>query len=326
MKRVILSFFLSAVVGGAVNAEAFRANVAAKLDISADKPEGSTVALSFVDAVVIAIEGDRRFLRGVELDLRVPQPYLKHRGSLAVAFYAPLSPIPTIGVVDVNAERIGFELLPAKLQVIYDIPVRKNHGLKTTPYVSVPTGIVLPGAFPILFRITPVIKGLPDELENIHFQLTAKPLFSDEGAIRVSYKYPEKLKDRPLTLLIDDAVVPETSKELVLSIGEHNLTIVSDHYRNESRRFAVERAKILEIPIELQDPTPIMTIEAPGNATVYLNGAVIADPRKPFPVEPGEHEVRFVIGDYAVVKPVSVSRGRNYRISLSIDVIVTESE
>jgi hypothetical protein len=108
----------------------------------------------------------------------------------------------------------------------------------------------------------PVIKGLPEELESLQFQLFAKPILSDEGALRVAFKYPEKLKDKPFTLLVDDAVVEDHGKDLLLKQGEHVLTVISDHYRNENRRFVVERAKILDLPIELQDPTPMIVIEA----------------------------------------------------------------
>lgn len=326
MKRILYSLYFTALLAGALDAETFRTTVAGKVELSVDKAEGASAILSFVDALVVSLEGDKRFLRGIELDIRVPPAYLKYRGSLAAAFYAPLSAAPHAGVADLDAERVGFEVLPAKLQVVYHIPLRRNHGLKTTPYVTVATGTIAPSSFPLLFRITPVIKGLPEEMESLRFQVTAKPILADEGAVRVALKYPEKLKDKPLVLLVDDAVVAEPTKELVLSAGEHALTVLSDHYRNENRRFAVERGRVVELAVELQDPTPIMTLEAPENAAVFVNGVPVADPRKPFALEPGEHEIKFVIGDYAVVRPVSVLRGRNYRVSLSVDVTVTESD
>lgn len=326
MKHVLYSLFLAVLTTSALEGEPFRTSATSKLELSVDNPDGGSAVLSFSDALVVSLEGDKRFLRGIELDIRVPQAYLKYRGSLAAAFYAPIKTNPHAGIVDVEGERVGFEVLPAKLQVVYDIPVRKNHGFRTTPYVAVPTGVILPSSFPLLFRIMPVVKGLPEEMEAFRFSVTAKPVVADEGAIRVTVKYPEKLKDKPYTLLIDDAVVGDLSKEMVLSAGDHTLTILSDAYRNENRRFVVERGRSSEIPVELQDPTPVMTVEAPENAAVFLDGTAVADPRKPFLLEPGEHEIKFVVGDYAVVKPVTVQRGRTYRVALSVDVTITESE
>lgn len=319
---LIFSLLIAASVGG----ETFRTVVAGKLTVSPDAPQGSTLSLSYIDSALISIEGDRRFLRGIELELRVPQPYLKHRGSLAVSFYAPLKKIPAEGVADLNAERIGFEMLPNKLQTVFHLPVRKNHGLKTTPYVSIPTPVVPASSFPALFRLMPVIKGLSEDFEEMRFQLAARPILAEEGAVRLSLKYPEKLKDKPLTITIDDAAVADPTKELLLSDGEHVLSIASDFYRSENRRFVVERAKSMELSVELKDPTPALSIEAPENAKVFFDGNPVADPRKAFNAEPGEHEVRFVIGDYSVVKPISVSKGRTYKIVLSIDVSIDESE
>ena len=326
MNRFGYALLLTLSIAGSAGAEAFRTIVAGKLAVAADQPEGSTLSLSYVDSVVLEVVGDQRFLRGVELELRVPQVYLKYRGSVAVSLYAPLKTVPADGVADLNAERVGFEPIQNKLQAIYHIPVRRNHGLKVSPYVSMPTGIVPLASFPMLVRFMPVIKGLPEDFETIRFQLSAKPILSDEGALRIALRYPEKLKDRPFTLLIDDAVVDAPGKEMILTEGEHALTLVSDHYRNETRRFVVERAKTTELLLELQDPTPLVTIEAPGNAQVFFDGEAVASPREPFPVEPGEHEVRFVVGDYSVVKPIAVRKGRTYRVSLSIDVTVSESD
>ena len=331
MKRISGATFLMLVISVAAGAENFRTLVAGQIAVSADSASSDpaalpTLGLSYIDSALIALKTDPRFLRGVELELKVPQAYLKYRGSLAIAIYKAIGAVPTVGVADVSAERIGFELIPNKLQAVYQIPARKGHGLKASPYVSIPTGIVPPEAFHLLFRIWPVIKGLPEELEQLRFSLTAKPILTDEGALKLTLRYPEKLKDRNVTLRIDDEVRDPAIKEFMLKEGEHNLVIVSDDYRNESRAFTVERGKILEIALDLKDPTPIVSVEAPENARIYFDGQAVANPLASFPAEAGDHEIRFEVGDYSVVKPVVLLRGRSYRISLSIDVVVTESE
>jgi hypothetical protein len=326
MKRSLCAAILILVLCGAAGAESFRTLVAGQLDVSASVPEGTTLPLSYVDSAVINLGGDDRFLRGVELELRVPQAYLKYRGSLSIVIYAKLDHNPAPGVADLTAQRFGFELMPNKLQAVYRIPVREGHGFKASPYVSIPTGIIPPSSFPLLFRVMPVIKGLPDELETLRFQLSAKPVLSEEGALKITLRYPEKLKDKPLTLRLDDDVVDIPPRELLLKEGEHHIAIVSDDYRNESRRIMIERSKVQELVIDLQDPTPLVTIEAPENAVVLFDGQTVADPRASFPAEPGEHEIRFRVGDYSVVKPVTLRKGRVYRIALSIDVTVSEEE
>jgi hypothetical protein len=172
----------------------------------------------------------------------------------------------------------------------------------------------------------PVMKGLPEELENMKFQLSAKPLVTDKGALRLVLRYPEKLKDRPFTLLIDDDVVADPGREQILTEGEHRASLISEDYRNENRLFVIERGKVQELVIDLKDPTPVISIEAPGNATVYFDDTLIQDPLQPFNAEPGEHMVRFVVGDYSIMKSLTVRKGRTYRVSISIDVDVAESD
>jgi len=307
-------------------AETFRTLVAGKIDLSVDDADGQSLELSYIDSVVVRFKQGSRFIRGVELELKVPQGYLKYRGSLALAFYSDLKDAPEPGVADVSAQRAGFTPLPNKLQTIYQIPIRTDAGLKTSPYVAIPTGVVLPDAFPLLVRLMPVIKGLSEEIEQMRFYLNVKPILSDEGAVRVQFRYPEQLKSRPFTMLIDDAVVANPSEEHLLKEGDHHLAIVSDDYRNESRRFNVQRGKVLELPVELQDPTPLLIFEGPENSTVYFDGQKIVDYSAAIPTEPGEHQVRFQVGDYSIVKPLVIRKGRTYRIALTIDVTVTEKE
>ena len=243
-----------------------------------------------------------------------------------MAIYADLDRRPAAGTADLEGRRIAFEPLPNKLQMVYQIPVRTAHGLRTTPYVSVPAQLTPPSSFPILFRLMPVIKGLTGELETIVFQLTVKPVLSDEGAVKLSTRFPDQLRGRPFTVLIDDVPVENLAEERLLKEGEHHLVVLSSDYRNESRRFVVERAKTLELIIELKDPTPLIIFEAPENARIFLDNAPVLRDRESVPVEPGVHEAKFQIGDYTVIKTLTIERGKTYRVAMAVDINVLESE
>jgi hypothetical protein len=247
-----------------------------------------------------------------------------YQGSLAMLMYAELDHQPSPGTNDLEGRRIAFEPLPNKIKIVYQIPVRRSHGLRTTPYATVPAETTLPASFPVLFRLMPIIKGLSEEIEQMKFTLTARPILSDEGAVRLNFRYPEQLKDKPFTLLIDDNVIQNTAEEQILKEGEHHLVILSDNYRNESRRFVVEKAKRLDIAIDLQDPTPLLIFEAPENALIFLNNTPISREAGPIPVEAGVHEAKFQVGDYTLIKTISVQRGKTYRVALAVDINVEE--
>jgi hypothetical protein len=319
-----LALFFCAALPLRLEAEPIRVQVAGSATVSYNN-SGVAITLSYSDAALILLGEEVRFFRGIELEFTVPQAFLPYRGSLALIVYSDLDRVPAPGVADIDARQYSFDPVPNKIQSIYQIPLRIRHGLRTTPYVQIQSPVLSPSSFPILFRVMPIIKGLNDEIETMRFTLTVKPILSDEGAVYIVPRYPENLPDRPFTALIDDEVVERLQEERLLREGEHHLTIISNDYRNESRVFHVERGKIQPLTITLQDPTPLVIFEGPDNARIFFDNQPVNSPG-PLPVEPGLHEVRFQLSDYAIIKTLSVQRGKTYRLSLAIDMIIQESD
>jgi hypothetical protein len=319
---IVFLFLLSIQVQG----ESFRATIAGTNRVSLADPDGFTVPLSYISSSIIQLEGDTRFFRALQLELTAPQSYLSYRGSLAVELYGELNVVPMIGVTDVEGRRLGFDPLPAKIQSIYQIPLKNGHGLRTSPYATVLTGVVRETSFPLIFRLMPVIKGITDEMERFIFNLNVKPILSDEGAMRINFRYPGNLAGRPLTVMVDDEVMENPGEERLFKEGEHKLVIFSEYYRNHSSRFVVERAKILDLTVELLDPTPLLVFEYPERTRIYLDNVLIVNPGISRPLEPGFHEVRFELSDYTITRPLIVEKGKTYRLALSIDLNITESD
>jgi hypothetical protein len=324
LRRVFICLFFINVYIEA-GAETLRILVVDALEVSQDSGSGLSASLAYNNSVLITLGGESRFFRGVELELSASQQWLPYQGSLAVTAYSDLDQIPKAGVADLNGRGFLNEPLPAKLRTVYQIPLRSGHGMRSSPYATVLPAL-LPESFPIVFRIMPIVKGLTEELETMRFRLGVKPILSDEGAVRISFRYPEQLTGKPFTVLIDDIVVENPGEERLLKEGEHHLMILSDDYRNESHRFLIERAKVLDLAIELQDPTPLIIFEAPEDALIFLDNEPVALGLTPVPVESGTHEVRFQVSDYAIVRQITVQRGKTYRVALAVDVNVSESE
>lgn len=307
-----------------LGAETFRTTLKGSVEVSPLRPEGKSLTLTYIDAVLVTLSPESAFLRGIEVELKVPQVYLKYRSSVGMSLYNGIKEIPKPGVLDFQLERLAFEIIPAKLQAVYHIPLRQGHGLKTSPYVTVPTGIVQPQTFPLLIRLMPLIKGLSEEVETMEFGLTIRPIIADEGALKLHIRTPDSKKDKPFTVLIDDTVIQDFSREQILKSGEHHLGIISEDYRSESRTFIIEKARTLDVSIDLRDTTPILQFEAPDNTKVYLDDDLINNLRQLKTVEPGVHTVRFQVGDYSVVKQLTIEKGKTYKVVLTVDVSVNE--
>ena len=306
--------------------ESFRALVEGVHRVSLTIPDGITVPLSYVSSSLIKIEGDTRFFRGIRLELTSPQGFLTHRGFLSAALYSDLNHVPGIGISALDGRRLILEPIPARIQTVYEIPLREGHGLRTSPFATVLSEIVEFSSFPLLFRLVPTGNEIPGAVERMVFNLNVRPILSNEGAVRINFRYPGNLQGRPYTVLLNGNVIANPKEEQLLPEGEYNLVILSEDYRNHSSRFVVERAKALDLTIELQDSTPFLIFEAPENARIFLNNELIPDPRVLRPVEPGVHEVRFQVGDFSITRPLNAQRGRTYRVAMSLEVVITESE
>ncbi|MCL2801584.1 MAG: hypothetical protein FWD28_07500 [Treponema sp.] len=319
---ILLAVLLLTPIG--INAESFRTVVEGTVEVFPGAPE-TTVSIGINSAVIINIGADARFVRGIEIEITAPQSWLPYRGSLVMMMYNNLSPQAGTGVTDMIGSRIAFEALPSRLRTIYHIPIRAQHGLRNTTTVSVPSSIAQPATFPIMFRLMQVTKGLPDSFEHTRFNIIARPILSDEGAVRLVPRFPPQLRNRPFTVFINDIAITNISEQIVLREGENHLVVVSDDYRNISRRFVVERTRVTDLIIELQDPTPMISFEAPQGAQIFLNNTLIRT-RDPIPVEPGTHDIRFQISDYTITRTLNVQRGKTYRVALSADLTINEED
>ncbi|MHC6202303.1 hypothetical protein ACYULU_03820 [Breznakiellaceae bacterium SP9] len=327
MKKCFGLGLLIFTLAGVVSGESFRAILAGELELALNKEE-SARALYFNESALIKLGPDTRFFRGIEIELAAPQNWLPYHGSLALVLYSNVTLYPDYSdssITDVEGKQLAFEVLPGKLRSIYQIPFADFHGIRQNPYADL-LNAAAPSAFPLLLRLMPIAKGYNDELETLVFKLLVKPIVSNEGAVQIRYRYPEKLPQKPFVLLIDDKVVTDTSAALYLSEGEHHLLVLSEDYRNESRRFIVERSQDHEILIELKDPTPLLNFEAPKNALVYLDGTPVSNLLAPLPVRPGRHEVKFQVSDYLIIKNILVEKGKTYRVALSVDINIWENE
>ncbi|MDR0378017.1 MAG: hypothetical protein LBH70_09520 [Spirochaetaceae bacterium] len=309
-----------------LEAESLRVSIAGSTEVVLGDSEKQPIPLSYTDSALIRMDEDSRFFRAVEVEFMTPQNYLPYQGSLALEVYADLNAVPDTKVADIEARRIFFEPIPNKILNVYQIPIKQGHGLKTSPYVTVLPETVFPPSFPVLFRVVPTIKGVREEIEAMRFSLRVKPILGTEGAVRLIPKYPENLRDRPFTVHIDDMVIENPNEELMLKEGEHHLVILSNDYRNENRVFVIERGKTLELTIALQDPTPRVIFEAPETARIFFDDHLVVSRETSMPAAPGVHAVKFELSDYSIVKSLTVQKGKTYRVSMAVDVQISEND
>jgi len=305
--------------------ESFRTVVEASIEVSSERNAENPVSIGTNNSILINLGGEARFLRGIEIEVTAPQAWLQYRGALAMTMYNNLNPQTASGLSDMAGNRIASEPMPSRLRMIYHIPIRSQHGLRNTTTVTLASRVIQPASFPLIFKLTQIAKGLPDDFDQLRFTITARPILSDEGAVRLVTRFPPQLRNRPFTVLINDNVISNISEQIFLREGENHLVVISDDYRNISHRFVVEKARVTEIIIDLQDPAPVILFEAPQNAQIFLNNNQVRS-RENISVEPGVHEVRFQVGDYTITRTLNVQRGKTYRVALAVDLTIQEED
>src|SRR5574344_2214659 len=307
-----------------LSAESFRVNAVHTLPVSLSA-EQTTIKVGINDSVILVLPDDRTYLQGIELSIKVPQVVASWKDSVAWSIYDGVSPQPSTDCIDYTGTRtvVGtFNSLSLNLQ----IPLSKKNTIKKSPYEVYVKDLPAIIGNTVFFRLQLAMKGVPEEIFDAEFEMTAKPILVDKGRLVVSVAAPADTTLQPYTAFIDGTATILDKNGIVLDCGVHNISLVSDFYRNELRTVTIEQAKTSSVQITFRDITPMLLITAPLDAVIYVDEEKISNTKNPFPVSQGDHTVRFVIGDYEVVKTVKTVKGRSYTVSVSIDATISESQ
>ncbi len=311
-------------VAAALSADTFRVRSLSPASLDSQKNETQTIDLGYNDAIGITFPKDITFLKGLEIEIKIPQDILAYRNSMAYGVYRQIQPVPSEKIIDYQGEQITLQSLPSRLSFVLQIPLQKNHGLKTGPYSTVLPYVYDASKGPLLFRLLPVMKGLPENIETLQFSVKIRPILTDEGGFQLKLAYPSP-EAKPVSVRIDEVLVPDPETMIILAPGVHHLSVVSDDYRNEVRMFTVESARVTDLAVPMQATTPRLFLAAPENARIYLDGELVENSRESREIGPGDHVIRFMIGDYELTKQITVEKGKDYTVSMLIDISVTES-
>ncbi len=286
--------------------------------------EKLTVESGVNDALWVTLPKDLTYVSGLELNLKIPEEIVSWRDSVAYMLYEKLNPVPAEKEQSYYGERTHVATIPGNFSLTIYVPLSNEFSIKDNPYsVKVPS----PSDFKdkgVFLRFMMVMKGVPESLENSQIEITAKPVLKNKGSLDLTVT-PSPNEEKKYSVFIDDKPVQDYNHKL-LTTGEHHLSIVSDSYRNELRTFRIEQAKTTSLEVSLRGIEPLLKILCPKDTQVFLDDAPFTVTGEPFIVTQGEHSVKFILGDYEIVKTVSAQNGRTYSVSLNVDASISEEE
>jgi len=333
LKRQFIFSFAFMLCFSTLCAETFRVSKVHAVSVSQDTNSDVSAKLGINDALAINLPADRVFIEGLELKMDIPEAVAYWVDSVACSVYANINPTPKTSQIDYTGTRAFVSTLPGKLSWVLQIPVTNDNSIKSNKYITKVDRTVEPQNNIIFMRFQPVMKGVPEETLNAIIPVTIKPILKDKGLIKIHLKTAEGNSenetgisniDSTCTVYIDDNPVNISSNNLLLDTGIHNVSIISESYRNEVRTIMIDQAKITELEVELKSIEPTLLITAPEGTKVILDEEECTTIGEEFIITEGEHKIKFSIGDYEIIKSISAIKGKTYTANFSLDLQISE--
>ena len=336
-RKFIFSLLIIASVysyGSLLFAETFRVAKCHIIDLKEDISFSASQKLGLNDALAVYLPEERLFLEGIEFKMEIPQDMALWRDCCGAYIYDGIRPAPTGQQIDFSGSKIFFGVVPGKLSWILQLPLTKNAQFKTNQYTKTIEAIPSANGNFVFLRLQQIMKGVPDEVMNAKITVTVRPILSDKGLLKVKLSTPSgtELKtddqENNVSIFVDNEayLTQDAQKGFVLGTGIHNVSVISENYRTEVRKVRIDQAKTTELEIVLKSIEPTVLITAPEGATVYLDDEKFEDLGKEVEISEGDHKIRCGIGDYEIVRSISVTKGRSYKVNLTVDLQISEDE
>lgn len=325
-KKRVLQFIFSFTFLGMVSlySESFRVSKVTCIELTDNLTSDTTAKIGINEALAIKLPAEKTFIEGIELKFDIPETVAYWMDSVACSVYANIKPTPTSSQIDYNGTRAYVSTLPGKLSWVLQIPLRKDNSIKSNNYVTKVDTIINPENNVIFVRLQPVMKGIPEETLNSKIPITIKTILSNKGQLELNVKdLSSELK--PCTIFIDDKIdnnLPEN--KILLESGIHNISIISEYYRNEVRTVRIDQGKTTTLEVQLKSIEPTMLIKAPEGTKVFLDDEKCTTFGTEFVITEGEHKIRVVIGDYELVRSITAIKGKTYKADFTLDLQINE--
>ncbi len=333
-RKLIFSLLFAAFICAYMNAETFRVAQCHVIELKEEPSYSASKKLGLNDALAVFIPEDRLFLDGIEIKMEIPEETALWRDCCGAYIYDDIRPVPTERQIDFTGNKIFFGVLPGKLSWVLQVPLTEGVQFKQDQYTKIIDKKPSAAGNFIFVRLQQIMKGVPDEVMNSRISFSVRPILKDEGLISLKLTYPEAVAQTDsmelenVTVFIDNQTyaTEETLKGVVLPTGIHNISVISENYRTEVRKIRIDQAKKIEVEIALKSIEPTVIITAPEGSQVYLDDEKFENTGKEYTLSEGDHKIRCVIGDYEIVRTLEVTKGRTYKVNLTVDLQISETD
>ena len=306
-------------------AESFRVSKIHIAEVTQQPNSETTVNLGINDSLAIKLPENQEFLEGLEFKFSIPDSVAYWMDSVACSIYVDIKPCPEDSQIDYSGKKVFVRTLPNKLSWVLQIPLTEENTLKSNNYTQTIDVINSPSDNIIFLRLQPVMKGVPEETLNAIIPITIKPILINKGKLKLNLVPPLEEELQNCSVFIDDEMVYfSENNEVLLETGVHDVSIISENYRNEMRTVRIEQGSQTDLNVQLRSIQPTLLITAPEGTIVTLDDVLCETIGKEFEITEGSHKVSFSIGNYEMVRNIDAIKGKTYKADFTLDLQITE--
>ena len=328
MKRKLSALILIIIYSAAAAyGENIRGKVVESISLS-DSSSGNAVSflMNIEDVFAVTVDQASDFVEDFEVELKLPSDLREYSNSFALSIYKRISPEVSTGIGTYYGSKYETLFLSDAAKIYIQIPYLKKLETETSPFTTVISSPLAKADLPVMFTILPLMKGFPSSLYSSSFEISVSPVLSDSGVLNISINTADSLSDAEYTLRVDNSRLSASEKTVTLKTGTHTVSLDMEGAAPLRKTVTIRKGETLELNLEPVILKSSAMLDVPENSDVFIDGEKIEYPAgKTLELLPGEHVVLIKYGDYKISKKITVTPGKDCKISLFLDIFVEEN-
>ena len=320
----LISFLLMTCFASPLASETFRTGKTSVINIESQTDFESSVKLGTNESLAIFLPEDRTFLEGIEIKMDIPEEIASWLDCIGCSIYDKVNPIPSPSQIDYSANRKYISTLPGRLSWLLQIPLKSQNSIKSSRYIT--KADVIPDSENgfVFLRLQPVMKGIPESTLNAKISMTVKPILSDKGLLELNLTGENAYFSKCIIYIDDEIISVPEDKKILLTSGIHNISVISEEFRDEVRTVRIDQTKTTALEIEMHSIEPTLIVNAPAGTKVFFDEEPYDSWPEELPVSEGDHKLKFIFGDYEITRNLTVIKGKTYTADLNVELVISE--
>ena len=273
--------------------------------------QGRTVELRMPDRLIVHLQNENPFLQGLHIEILLSDTLRQHTDDLLL-------------VISKGVPEQILVALPLQHQNKTElfIPLKgSGEAEEASDSVFAP---VDPSEFPVTIAMQTRTEDAEIPEETKYFVVIRYDV-ENRGRLEVNVRTADGSSLEAVTVHINGDRITDHTVPIELEAGTHRLRVASPSWDETTMVFTILPGQDTALAIVLRRSTPLLALDVPETASVFLDGAKMEFKRgERRSVEAGDHIIRVKIGDYTITRKFRAVRGRVYTVSLFFDILIVE--